>query len=78
MQKSMHLGNNGSEKTRPQRPIRSNDLADLLNDCLRQPGQKVRFEFDDDSYLEVAIISQTNLGTAGAAWVECGRLGVSQ
>ena len=58
---------------RPEHPIESNHLADLLNNCLRQPGQKVRFEFDDDSYLEVVIVSETHLGYSGTVWVECGR-----
>ena len=58
---------------RPEHPIESNQLAELLNDCLRRAGQNVRFEFGDCSYLEVAVVSQADPGTSRIVWVECGR-----
>jgi len=58
---------------RPERPVRSEELSDLLNASLGLPGQKARFEFDDGSWLEVTIVSKSGRG-AGTAWLECGRL----
>lgn len=41
---------------RPDRFVRSEDLAELLNISLCRPGDMARFEYDDRSILEETVI----------------------
>jgi len=56
---------------RPESPVQGEELADILNAALLREGQKARFEFDDNSYLEVTIVSKRR-GGSKTAWIESG------
>ena len=46
----------------PDGPVRSDDLADLLNSSLDLVGNMARFKFDDRSFLEVTVVSKSGKG----------------
>jgi len=63
---------NGNPFTQ-ENPIRSEDLADLLNASLNVAGNTARFAFDDGSVLQVSIVFKSGK-KSGQVWVEAGLL----
>jgi len=59
----------------PAEPVPGVELLDLLEAHMSRVGNSVRFEFDDDSWIESRVTSVSNPGTPNegfAAWVTCG------